>query len=393
MASSADNPVLKRLSAPQLSAFRHADDLARGAEATAGALVADMLGRAECDPGDYARALECVRQHGRVAVHFHPDRFGLKTSTVAEALLEEGIYRNQFETGLSSGSVSGFPGGARDVWEKNLFDGAYHAGEVTSSERPKYGALELVRFPDGPIPRFGSCYFVLRQSVAERTTFTFMGSEDTRAAERLGTIGRMDGVMAALLAEIEAGGIASPPWPPYRAPTLGIAGLTIPRLLRILHDLEQVRADPAVGKAGRVLDTVVEAQVHGPIDLYRDVELLVADPSFAESGTGDVLCKLAQRYAIPLHWHCGFQLAVRNVPDDFRGPAMPRLAQRLAGIDGLLNAAVIGRAAASLHKEPESWRDWSPREDALQHLKQLWHVLVHYGLPFQAANPRISTTS
>ena len=31
--------------------------------------------------------------------------------------------------------------------------------------------------------------------------------------------------------------------------------------------------------AGRVLDTQIEAQVHGPIDLHQDVELLVADPA------------------------------------------------------------------------------------------------------------------
>jgi hypothetical protein len=36
-----------------------------------------------------------------------------------------------------------------------------------------------------------------------------MGSEDPRATERLGTIGRMYCVMAALLAEIEDGGMAA----------------------------------------------------------------------------------------------------------------------------------------------------------------------------------------
>ena len=52
----------------------------------------------------------------------------------------------------------------------------------SASERPKYGSLELVRFPDGPAPRFGSCYFVLR-GVGPRTSITFMGSEDPLAAE------------------------------------------------------------------------------------------------------------------------------------------------------------------------------------------------------------------
>jgi hypothetical protein len=71
---------------------------------------------------------------------------------------------------------------------------------------------------------------------------------------------------------------------------------------------------------------------------------------------------------------------LQEVPDDFRGPAMPRLARRIAG-DGVLDAAVIGAAEASLCSRPESWRDWGSYEETLQHLKQLWHVLVHYGAP------------
>jgi hypothetical protein len=319
--------------------------------------------------------------HGRVVVHFHPDRLGPKSTTVAEALLEEGVYRNQFETGLSSGGLSAFRGGARDTWENALFGGAYHTEGVSISERPKYGALELVRYPDGPIPRFGSCYFVLRRDVSMRTSFTFMGSEDPRATERLGTIDRMDSVMAALFAEIEEGGMATPPWPPFQAPTLGVLNLTVSRLLGVVKDLEQPRTDSADGAPGRILDTEIEAQVHGPLDLHQDVELLVVDPAFAATATGNILREIISRYGIPLRWHSGFQLAVDKVPDDFRGPAMPRLAQRIAGKDGTIDAAVIGRAEASLRKQPDAWRDWGSHEEALQHLKQLWHVLVHYGLP------------
>ena len=92
--------------------------------------------------------------------------------------------------------------------------------------------------------------------------------------------------MAGLLAEIDEGGVATPEWPPFRAPTLGIPQLTIPRLLETLRDLPQPRKDPADEEAGRVLDTQIEAQVHGPIDLHQDVELLVADPAFAATDIG-----------------------------------------------------------------------------------------------------------
>jgi hypothetical protein len=73
----------------------------------------------------------------------------------------------------------------------------------------------------------------------------------------------MNCVLAPLLAEVEAGGITTPPWPPFRAPTLGIPNVTVARLLNVLNDPPQRREDPAHGEAGRVLDTQIEAHVHG----------------------------------------------------------------------------------------------------------------------------------
>ena len=312
-------------------------------------------------------------------VHFHPDRFGGKPTNVADSLLVEGVYRNQFETGLSSGSPTAFPGGERDEWEHTLFGGAYHTEGVLASERPKYGSLELVRFPDGPAPRFGSCYFVLR-GVGPRTSITFMGSEHPHASNRVSTLAEPHAVMAALLAEIENGGIATPDWPPFRAPTLGVADITVSRfcdLLKILHDR---RPNPSLGEPGRVLDTGVEAQIHGPVMLLgRDVERLLADPAFAHTDVGQSLVELADKYGLDLQWHCVFRRAVRDVPDDFRGPAMPKIAEHLAGRDGILDAAVIGRAAASLHHDPGQWSEWGGYFDVLRFFRQLWHVLVHFG--------------
>ena len=368
-----------RLSLSQRMALAHVADLVRRQQPDARARIIESLHRAGCSVEAFDSALECVRSHARVVIHFHPDRLGFTQMPVAAVLLEDGIYRNQFETGLSTGGLFPVAGSPRDSWERTLFGSAYHEGTVADSERPKYGALELVRYADGPIPRFGSCYFVLRPDVSNRTSFTFAGSEDPRASERLGTIGVMDPVMAALLDEIDAGGMAAPPWPPFRAPTLGVPNLTVARVLQLFQDLAHPRKEPSDLEPGRVLDTQIEAQVHGLIDLREDVELLVADPAFAETSTGNTLRALATRYDFPLCWHAGFQLAVCDVPDDFRGPEMPRLARRIAGDEGIINAAVIGAAEATLHRKPEAWRDWGSQVEALQHLKQLWHVLVQYG--------------
>lgn len=326
----------------------------------------------------YNEAIELVRQHAQIVAHFHPDRFGGKPANVVDCLLVEGVYRNQFETGLSSGSPTAFPGGERDEWERTLFGGAYHNEGVPVSERPKYGSLELVRFPDGPAPRFGSCYFVLR-GAGPRTSITFMGSEHPHATSRVGTLAEPHAVMAALLAEIENGGIATPDWPPFRAPTLGVPDLTVSRFYDLLKLLHEPRPNPSMGAPGRVLDTGVEAQIHGPVMLNRDVETLVADPAFAQTRIGQSFVELADKYGFDLRWHCGFRLAVRNVPDDFRGPAMPKIAEHIAGRDGTLDAAVIGRAAAALQHDPQQWSEWGGYFDVLRLFRQLWHVLVHFG--------------
>ena len=77
----------------------------------------------ECTPVSWSTSIRTgLARHPRL----WPKRF-----------FKEGVYRNQFETGLSSGSLSAFPGGARDTWESALFGGAYHTDGVTASERPK----------------------------------------------------------------------------------------------------------------------------------------------------------------------------------------------------------------------------------------------------------------
>ena len=73
--------------------------------------------------------------------------------------------------------------------------------------------------------------------------------------------------MAPLLAEGASGEGAQIPWPPYVTPTLGIASLTVAQLLeRLSSELALPRPDPSIGAAGRVLDSGIEAQVHGPLE-------------------------------------------------------------------------------------------------------------------------------
>ena len=59
---------------------------------------------------------------------------------------------------------------------------------------------------------------------------------------------------------------------------------------------------------------------------------------------------------------------------------MVPLAARIAP-DGLLTAAKIGRAVVDLREFPAAWAEWGTFEETLQYLKQIWHVLVAFGVP------------
>jgi hypothetical protein len=89
------------------------------------------------------------------------------------------------------------------------------------------------------------------------------------------------------------------------------------------------------------------------------------------------------RYGFPLRWHAGFNLAVEDVPTDFRGPTMPSLAARVA-MDGVVDARAIGDGVRSLTQKPEAWADRGTYAEVLQELKLLWHVLLRFGGPAAA---------
>lgn len=142
----------------QHDALLHVEDVIRREQTIARSRLDGVLARAGCAAASYVAAMECVRDHARVVVHFHPDRLGSGSISVAEALLRDGVYRNQFQTGLSSGSLSAFPGGARDTWERALFGGAYHQGARRrfawrGGSRVWTGSW-MPRRSDAPRPRF-----------------------------------------------------------------------------------------------------------------------------------------------------------------------------------------------------------------------------------------------
>ncbi|WP_443111863.1 DUF3626 domain-containing protein [Alicyclobacillus sp. ALC3] len=358
------------LSKSQLLALNHVTQYARDHKHEAEQEISHILLMSNVERSAFEEAVTKLKRHARVALHFHPDRPDPMMKNIAEALLEQGIYKSQFETFLSNGSVSAYPGGERDSWEKKLFGGAYQINGSTNSQRPKYGALDIMLHPDGPAPRFGSCYFLLSPQVSQRCTYTYLDSHQD--PKEKGTYEEFDLILEALLRDTFVNEFA-----------LGQKSLTVGKLIdHMLVNLEAPFQDPSTKEANRNLNHYIEAQVHGDIFLKEDVDILVADPSLRGTYVGDILEQMCLKYSISLHWHMGFALFVDEVPLDFRGPLMPSLAQRIAR-NGVVDTFTIGSAAMDLQRNPSTWSDRGAYKDVLQELKLLWHVLVRYGKPLQ----------
>ncbi|MDD1063573.1 DUF3626 domain-containing protein [Streptomyces cocklensis] len=248
----------------------------------------------------------------RVTLNFHPDRVA-RGRPILRALAEDGVYLPQFVTGTSNGGLTAHPGGDRWRWESRIFDGAYD--DAPAHQRPVYGALDFRRKPLGGAPRFGSAHFRLTAQTLARTTFCYPDSAT----------------------EPSDFGVA--------------AGMSL---------IELAEADER-----DALDDYVEAQVHGPLVLERDVEALVLDPGYR----GTAVEAAARRLPCPLEWHPGLRLSVdelRRHPD-YRGQEYVDLGAEIA-VGGHLDPRVVGDAARTGAYDQQA-------------LKKVWHCLARFGSP------------
>ncbi|WP_030158821.1 DUF3626 domain-containing protein [Streptomyces sp. NRRL S-244] len=249
----------------------------------------------------------------RVTLNFHPDRVA-HGRAVLDAMVDDEVYHSQFVTGTSNGGLTAHPGGDRWRWESRIFNGAYDAEPAHA--RPAYGGLNFRDKAVGAAPRFGSAHFRLTADTLMRTTFcypdSFLEPSDFGVADRMGLI-------------------------------------------------ELARAD-----SQDALDDYIEAQVHGPVRLDRDVEALVLDPCFQDTAVEEA----AGRLDCPLEWHLGFRLTVDELRlrPGYRGQEYVELGTRIA-VDGVLDPRILGDAARAGDHDPQA-------------IKRVWHCLARFGAPW-----------
>ncbi|MFF3333919.1 DUF3626 domain-containing protein [Streptomyces sp. NPDC002888] len=248
----------------------------------------------------------------RITLNFHPDR-PARGLPILRALARDGSYHSQFVTGTGNGGLTAHAGGDRWRWESRIFGAAYD--DAPAHERPVYGALDFRRQVVGAAPRFGSSHFRLTSAALSRATFCYPDS----AAEP-GDFGVAAGMSLIALAEAD----------------------------------EQ-----------DALNDYIEAQIHGGVDLARDVEALVLDASYR----GTPVEAAARLLPVPVEWHPGYRLTVAELRRhaDYRGEQYTDLGARIAE-DGRVDPRVIGDAARSGRHE-------------IQDLKMVWHTLARFGAP------------
>ena len=316
---------------------------------------------------DINRVMQAIFTHFHITVNFHPDRYGGDGRLVIESLIDDGIYRNQFETNTTTGGRTAYEGGERDNWERSLFGGAYHAPGCLGEHRPKYGALDLLNNEGGATPRFGSCCLVLRPHVAAHASFAYGDSSTNPTA--LGTRDAFLPLLRALLSDVEAGGKLLDG---IRCDVAGAIGYLL-------------RGPDADKRPARLIEynRFIETHIHGELRIGMDAEALCADTSFADSEIRPLLELCCARHGLRLEWIPPRRVCVEDIDDEFRGPLMKPLAREiLTRFDepgGYIDARIIGRAARATHDDPQGWSQFGDPAWLFQRVKQLWHIVANFG--------------
>jgi hypothetical protein len=230
-----------------------------------------------------------------VTVNFAPDRAlpkanpGDQQRYVIDAFITDNHYRNQFETKTTGGNPSAVPGGWRDNAERELFDGGYHHHALDGFERPRYGSLSLNREqnPQGAVSQYGDCYFLLKNSIKERVTLSPGAS---KKADHVGTIRNFEHVLLATTDDADVAALMN----------------------------------TALGRKGDKYYLYFEAQVHGPLELDKDVEAMAVDVEYRGTPYEAQLRQLAAKWGFVMKWRgAGGTLSDDVPPPPGSGPTPP----------------------------------------------------------------------
>ena len=213
--------------------------------------------------------------------------------SASAGLAKDGCYRNQFETGTSGGKLENLPDGLRVVWEDSLFDQGYHAGDtLVPEERPRYGTVAVDKAKYGA-ESYGIGMLQLADHVRDRITLTPADSSKHMSASHVGTLAYADHVLLSL---------------------------TDTKLQAMMAAAQRQHSGRPRQDQG-----YVEMQIHGAVDLRRDVKKLRLHRDHAEAskhlpGIPQFLA-MATALELPVSWRGVY------APDESRDRALAKATQ------------------------------------------------------------------
>jgi len=187
------------------------------------------------------------------------------TGKTIDYYLNDTNYRNFFETHTGRGATCE---DSRRSWEANHFGQAFKGAK--DHERPKYGCLNLTNDPRGVkgATQYGTSFFVLKDSVRWRCTFTQKDSSRH--------VGNEPGTAIQYSKFLDNSTVFSS------------------------DDLERI-ADHRGGQLGGYK----EIQIHGPVRFNKDIAMIVASDEIPEVSTLKV-AEFARKNDIELVWRSTF---------------------------------------------------------------------------------------
>ena len=272
-----------RLNAVQEAVLK---DVQEKAEDRADAAMDGLIAQAQSSgftQEDVEKALDFIEDVAPVTINFSPDKaLALSTSSslldyavsvdrasgrLIDAFLVDDHYKNQFETGITGGSSSAYPGGSRDNWEKTIFEGGYHQGDFLPAVRPKYGALNATLNAAGPAGQYGNCFFIVKPELRDRVTLTPFNSSGAQSTH-VGTLEHFAHV------------------------------------LKDVSNFEQVMRvasgrDPFIDASSW---NYIEAQIHGPVNFDLDLLQMVCAVQFRGTDYEAKLRQFAVKNGVQLIW-------------------------------------------------------------------------------------------
>jgi len=242
--------------------------------AAARATVLELIKPWGFGEADLDRTIDHLKHRAATTIQFYPDKEVPGGGSVTDRLLADPRVKNHFETGISNGEPRPRRGPTRIDWEREIFDGVYDTHPLIPEERPKYGGLSALNSPRGNGgDRYGPCFFVLRQDVKHRTTFTPFDSSGAVATDVT-----THNSFEILLQQIHG---------------------KDPRYLRSIFQLARGEAVPPNTYYS---ESYIEAQLHGALDLARDVESIVVWTAYLKSPYGLKLAELAEQIGVPIKY-------------------------------------------------------------------------------------------